>query len=93
MSRTNPKNKKSRPYTVDSKVYSFTYTKSGKLLGVTGKGTNGKFNVAEDLNQEKFTTDASNMSTASDTNLYSFKYLERFSLRASGATINFPLLS
>ena len=68
MSRTNPKNKKSRPYTVDSKVYSFTYTKSGKLLGVTGKGTNGKFNVAEDLNQGKFTTDASQSAIADSYN-------------------------
>jgi len=68
MSRTNPKNKKSRPYTVDSKVYSFTYTASGKLLGVTGKGTNGKFNIAEDLNQEKFTTDASQSAIADSYN-------------------------
>ena len=53
--------KNSRPYTVDGKVYSFTHDRSGKLIGVTSKGSNGKFNVAEDLNQPKFTTDAVNL--------------------------------
>ena len=61
MSRTNPKNKKSRPYLVDGERYSFTYKRNGELLGITKQGANGKFNVAEDINQPKFTT-----STAQD---------------------------
>ena len=56
-----PKNKKSRPYLVDGERYSFTYKKNGELLGITKQGANGKFNVAEDINQPKFTT-----STAQD---------------------------
>ena len=56
--RTKVKLKKSRPYTIDGKVYSFTHDSSGKVLGVTGKSSDGKFNIAEDLNSEKFTTAA-----------------------------------
>ena len=56
-----PKNKKSRPYLIDGERYSFTYKKNGELLGITKQGANGKFNVAEDINQPKFTT-----STAQD---------------------------
>ena len=65
--------KNSRPYTVDGKVYSFTHDRSGKLIGVTSKGSNGKFNVAEDLNQPKFTTDAAQSAISNAYNIANYK--------------------
>ena len=70
---TGAKLKNSRPYTVDGKVYSFTHDRSGKLIGVTSKGSNGKFNVAEDLNQPKFTTDAAQSAISNAYNIANYK--------------------
>ena len=70
---TGAKLKNSRPYTVDGKVYSFTHDRSGKLIGVTSKGSNGKFNVAEDLNHPKFTTDAAQSAISNAYNIANYK--------------------
>ena len=50
--------RESKPYEIDGETYSFSYSLDGKLMGVTQKGANGKFNVATDLNKPIFTSDA-----------------------------------
>ena len=50
--------RQSKPYEINGESYSFSYSLDGKLMGVTQKGANGKFNVATDLNKPIFTSDA-----------------------------------
>ena len=81
MSRTNPKPKKSRPYLVDGERYSFSYKRNGELLGITRQNTNGKFNIAEDINNSKFTT-----STAQDAIIDSYNKAKYGSTKSSYKT-------
>ena len=51
------KTRNSKPYEIGGETFSFSYTVDGKLIGVTQKGSDGKFNVATDLNKPIFTSD------------------------------------